>query len=99
MGNGGEKPDLRLGAAEDGDGEGVFLRLEPQWGIVLVPHPLRVVHADHRRLRLDLGRHRKPSGNGQKSLGVIRLGQQASNDRRKRREGGRHTDVEPVGIN
>jgi hypothetical protein len=53
----GDKPDLRLGGAEDG--EGVGLRLEPRWRIVPVPHPLRVVHADHRRLRLDLDRHRK----------------------------------------
>jgi hypothetical protein len=40
---------LGLGAADEVDGIG--LRLEPRRGVVAVPHPLRVVYADHRRLQ------------------------------------------------
>lgn len=39
---------LGLGAADEIDGVG--LGLEPGRGVVAVPHPLRVVDADHRRL-------------------------------------------------
>jgi hypothetical protein len=40
---------LGLGTAYEVDGIG--LRLEPRRGVVAVPHPLRVVYADHRRLQ------------------------------------------------
>ena len=48
-GRGDRRGYLGLGAADEVDGIG--LRLEPRRGVVAVPHPLRVVYADHRRLQ------------------------------------------------
>jgi hypothetical protein len=43
------RPYLGLRAADEVDGVG--LRLESRRRVVAVPHPLRVVYANHRRLR------------------------------------------------